>query len=85
MKKLFSVLLLLLTTISFAQIQDPVKWESQIEKSSDSEYIITLIGSIEENWHMYSQHTPMGGPLPTEFIYENAEGNYEFDEKAEES
>lgn len=67
------------------QIQDPVKWTSKIEKIADNEYKIYLDATIEENWHMYSQFTPEGGPLPLEFIYENKEGNYEPIGKAEES
>ena len=86
MKKLLSLLLLVFSVYySTAQIQDPVKWKSKIEKISDNEYKITLDGNIEENWHMYSQFTPDGGPLPTEFLYNNAEGNYTFDPKAKES
>ncbi len=85
MKTLFSILALFLATIGFAQIQDPVKWESQIEKSADNEYVVTLKGTIEDDWHMYSQFTPEMGPLPTEFIFENAEGNYEPVGKAKES
>lgn len=68
-----------------AQIQDPVKWKSKIEKVSDTEYKLTLDAVIEGEWHMYSQFTPEGGPLPLEFIYENAEGNYEPQGKATES
>lgn len=85
MRTLISILTILLATAGFSQIQDPVKWQSQIEKSSDSEYVITLKGTIEDEWHMYSQFTPEGGALPTELIFENAEGNYEPVGKAEES
>lgn len=86
MKKLLSFLLLVFTVFSVnAQLQDPVKWKSKIEKISDSEYKITLDGTIESGWHMYSQNTPEGGALPTEFNYKNAEGNYTFEPKATES
>ncbi|WP_177765410.1 protein-disulfide reductase DsbD family protein [Flavobacterium sp. I3-2] len=86
MKKLLSFLLLVFTVFSVnAQLQDPVKWKSKIEKISDSEYKITLDGTIEADWHMYSQFTPEGGALPTELIYKNAEGNYTFEPKATES
>lgn len=86
MKKLLSFLLLVFTVFSVnAQLQDPVKWKSKIEKISDSEYKITLDGIIEAEWHMYSQFTPEGGALPTELIYKNAEGNYTFGPKATES
>nr|WP_297307240.1 thioredoxin family protein [uncultured Flavobacterium sp.] len=86
MKKLLSLLLLVFAVFSAtAQIQDPVKWKSKIEKISETEYKITLDGAIEDQWHMYSQFTPDGGPLPTELLYNNAEGNYTYNPKAEES
>ncbi len=86
MKKLFLALLFVILSVSgHAQIQDPVKWSSKIEKINDQEFLITLNGTIEPKWHMYSQHTPEGGPLPTEFIFNNTEGNYDVLGKAEES
>lgn len=86
MKKLLSFLLLVFAFFSAnAQVQDPVKWKSKIEKISDTEYKIILNGTIEEGWHMYSQNTPVGGASPTEFNYKNAEGNYTFPPKASES
>ena len=68
-----------------AQMADPVKWQSKIEKISDTEYKISLDAKLEGEWHMYSQFTPDGGPLPMEFIYNNAEGNFEPQGKATES
>lgn len=70
---------------AYAQMQDPVKWKSRIEKLSDTEYQVFLDASLEGEWHMYSQYTPENGPLPMEFIYNNAQGNYEPQGKATES
>lgn len=81
-------LLAVLSIFSFgaqAQMQDPVKWTSSIEKISDTEYKLSFDATIEGEWHMYSQFTPENGPLPMEFIYNNAQGNYEPQGKAEES
>ena len=85
MRKLLAILTLFVTVFGYAQVQDPVKWKSSIEKISDTEYQIKLDATIEGEWHMYSQFTPDGGPLPLEFIYENAQGNYEPQGKATES
>lgn len=87
MKKHFLTcfMLIFVALTSFAQVQDPVKWQSKIEKISDTEYKISLDGTIEKGWHLYSQFTPDGGALPTEFNYNNAEGNYTFEPKATES
>lgn len=86
MRKLAYLLLFLVSFVSMqAQIANPAKWQTKIEKKSDTEYTITFDGVIQEGWHMYSQHTPEGGPLPTEFLFNNQEGNYELVGEAKES
>jgi thiol:disulfide interchange protein len=86
MKKLFFVLFSLLTiTNATAQILDPVKWKTKTEKISDTEFNLIFEGTIDKGWHMYTQFTPEGGPLPTELIFENAKGNFELVGKAKES
>lgn len=86
MKKLAFLLLFLVSTLSMqAQMMNPAKWKSKIEKKSDTEFTITLEGIVEDDWHMYSQYTADGGPLPTEFGYANIDGNYELVGPAKES
>lgn len=85
MRNLLTALVLLVTSLGFSQVQDPVKWKTSIEKISDTEYQLKFDATIEGEWHMYSQFTPEGGPLPLEFIYNNAQGNYEPQGKAKES
>ena len=68
-----------------AQILDPVKWTTQIEKKSETNYILTFNGIIEADWHMYSQFTPEGGPLPLEVLFKNQKGNFDLVGKAKES
>lgn len=87
MKNLAYLLLFLVSFVS-AQAQmlvNPAKWTSKIEKKSDTEYVITWDGIINDGWHMYSQYTADGGPLPLEFLYNNIEGNYELIGQAKES
>jgi len=88
MRKLaFTLFLLFAFVTSWAQAPDkhPVKWTSKIEKKSDNEYIITLDGTIEDKWHVYSQFTPDGGALPLEITFNNDKDNFEAVGKAEES
>lgn len=85
MRNLLTALVLFVTSLGFSQVQDPVKWKSSIEKISDTEYQLKFDATIEGEWHMYSQFTPEGGPLPLEFIYNNVQGNYEPQGKAKES
>jgi len=71
MKKTLA-LLLFITTISYSQILEPVKWTTQTKKISDSEYDLVINATIEPNYHLYSQKVPDDGPLPTVFIFEKS-------------
>lgn len=78
MKKISFLFFLFFAFItSNAQILDPVKWTSKIEKKSDTEYLLTFDGVIEPAWHMYSQFTAEGGVNPLEILLNNGEGNFE--------
>jgi len=82
------IIFLLVAFLAFAngnsQILDPVKWTTKIEKKSETNYILTFNGVIENDWHMYSQFTPDGGPLPLEVIFKNQKGNFNLVGKAKE-
>ena len=53
-----------------AQNEDePVVWEQQINKISDTEYELVMQAKILDGWHMYSQFTSEFGSLPSEFTY----------------
>ena len=63
----FSLLLLsiMLVTLSFAQIKDPVDWTYSAKKINATTYELRLKAKIEDGWQLYSQNTPDGGPIPT--------------------
>lgn len=67
-----------------AQVLEPVKWTSKIEKKSETNLVLIFDGIIEKDWHMYSQFTPDGGPLALEISFKNQKGNYELIGKAKE-
>ncbi|KUJ61982.1 disulfide bond formation protein DsbD [Flavobacteriaceae bacterium CRH] len=69
---------------SNAQILEPVKWTAKIEKKTGNHAVLIFDGTIEKDWHMYSQFTPEGGPLPLEIAFKNQKGNYELVGKAKE-
>jgi thiol:disulfide interchange protein len=86
MNKLLATLLLFLAFANGnAQIVKPVKWISKTEKISDTEFNLVMQGKIDDEWHVYSQFTPADGPLPAEFKFESAKGNYELVGKTKES
>jgi len=69
----FFAFLFFLTVIPLqviAQTEDePVVWEQQINKISDTEYELVMQAKILDGWHMYSQFTSEFGSLPSEFTY----------------
>jgi len=86
MKKILFIFLSFMTFANVtAQIVKPVKWTSKVEKINDLEFNLIMEATIERDWHVYSQFTPENGPLPAEFIFENAKGNYELVGKVKES
>lgn len=86
MKKYAYLLLFLFSFIGAkAQVKDPVKWSSSIEKKSDTEFVLVFNATIEKEWHMYSQYTADGGALPMVITFNNSKGNYEPAKNAEES
>ena len=52
-----------------SKVIEPVEWSGSIEKIADHSYQLILESEIEEEWHIYSQKTPEGGPLPLWFNY----------------
>ncbi|MFY8112055.1 MAG: protein-disulfide reductase DsbD family protein, partial [Flavobacterium sp.] len=55
------------------------------EQKSATNFIVTFNATIENEWHVYSQFTPDGGPLPLEVNFKNQKGNYTLVGKAKES
>lgn len=86
MKKIFFFFLVFLAFAKVnSQILDPVKWTTKVENKSKNTYVLTFEGVIENDWHMYSQFTPVGGSLPLEVTFNNQNGNYSLVGKAKES
>lgn len=84
-KLLFSLFTFLAFANGFAQIINPVKWTSKVEKLSETEFNLVMEGKIEDEWHVYSQYTPADGPIPAEFKFKDAKGNFELIGKTKES
>lgn len=65
--------------VSNAQLEDPTNWSTSVEQLSDDTFLLTTSVAIEEGYHMYSQkaYSSDMAPLPTEFVFYGAQGNYE--------
>ncbi|MFV8343481.1 cytochrome c biogenesis protein CcdA [Flavobacterium sp. XS2P39] len=68
-----------------AQIITPVKWQARIEQQSDTEYLLIFNGTLEKDWHLYSQFTPKGGAAPLQLLFPNSKDNFNIIGKATES
>jgi len=70
-KLLIAVLLFTnLPGILSAQTLKHVNWTFTVEDRSKDEAVLVFAADIEKDWHIYSQVTPDGGPLPTVFIFD---------------
>lgn len=67
MKKATLVIAMLLFTIlgASAQIETPVTWSYAQKKTSATEAIIYIKATVQDGWHIYSQHVKPGGPVKT--------------------
>ena len=63
-----------------AQDIEPVEWEYDVNKISDTEYNISFNASILDGWKLYSQFSPDEGALPTSFRFINNISDFEADE-----
>lgn len=84
-KTIILSVLFLLNSLAFAQMKNPVKWTTKTVKVSDTEFDLVIKGSIEPEWHVYSQFTPDGGSLPMVLNFKDAKNNYQLIGKAKES
>ena len=76
MKKIISLLFILISVLASAQIFTPVEWEFSQKQLSDTEIELQFKATIDDGWHLYSQHITDDGPVPTEFTF-ITEGGYE--------
>ena len=75
MRNILVSIFTLLSVITSAQILDPVSWSFTEQQLSDNEIELQFNASIEDHWHLYSQHLPKGvDAYPTEFIFITKEG-----------
>lgn len=75
-KRLFFCWLLtaILAMPVLAQIQEPVKFNSELKRISDTEAEIVFNAVIEKGWHVYSTDLGDGGPISATFNVDNISG-----------
>lgn len=70
MKKFaLSIIALFVAVAAFSQGESPVKWDFTAVKKGDKLYNVVITATFSKPWHIYSQTTPDGGPLPTKITF----------------
>jgi len=71
MKRITLILSLLFFTSlgAFAQLEDPISWSYFGKKTSATEATVYIKATLEDKWHLYSQHIKPGGPTKTTFTF----------------
>ncbi len=65
MKQIITFLALVLTVNTIAA--QKVTWSYKTKKIASNKYELNITATPPAGWHIYSQNTPDGGPLPTTF------------------
>lgn len=74
-KHLFSIILILAMCLPLqAQMLTPVKWTKSVKMTDANNGVITFTATIDKGWHMYSNDTPEGGPIPLSIKWDKKEG-----------
>ena len=75
MKKLCTMALMLMVSILVqAQIQNPAKFSVQLKAGKTAEAELVFTGKIAAGWHVYSTNLPGGGPTSATFNVEKLDG-----------
>ena len=74
MKKILSICLLLIAVVAQAQIQEPVKFKSELKTLAAGEAEIVCTATIDKGWHVYSTDLGDGGPISATFNVEKISG-----------
>ncbi|MEL6863668.1 MAG: protein-disulfide reductase DsbD domain-containing protein, partial [Bacteroidota bacterium] len=75
----------LLVQSAFAQVLNPVKWNTTYNQVNDQEFDLVFTATIQDGWSIYSQYLESDdGPVRTSFEFDKG-GHYELVGKNEES
>jgi len=71
LQMILSILLLVASLSAQDKLDNLVIWEAGYNKEAGQ---IEITATISDDWVIYSQHTPEGGPIPLEFEFEELAG-----------
>ena len=74
MKKLMTLVMLMIAVVANAQMLNPVKFSSQLKTNGTAEGEIIFSGKIEKGWHVYSTGLGNDGPVTATFNVNKRDG-----------
>ena len=54
---------------SIAQSKNPASFTYEAVKKTADTYEVIITANLDKPWHIYSQNTPKGGPVPTQISF----------------
>lgn len=70
MRRLIIVLAVFLAGALNAQVIEPIKWSfSHTQDGNEAQLVFTA--TMDAGWHLYDTYLPEGGPIPTEFVFDD--------------
>jgi thiol:disulfide interchange protein len=86
MKKFLLLFLLLFSIATNSQTSDnPIVWESSIQKVTETQYDAVFKATLLNAWHLYSQYNPEDASQPLEVLIPEGKTGYKLVGKAKES
>ena len=55
-----------------AQVLNPAHWSFNAQNLSGDEVELTLTVKLDDGWHIYSQHSSTGGPIPLQVTFDES-------------
>ena len=69
---ILSFFVAIISLSAMAQQLNPAKWQYQVVSTSADEAELHFTVTLENNWHIYSQHTDEMGPIGLSFSFDKS-------------
>lgn len=67
MKRILTILMLLVALTAAAQTDSPIRWRMTVSPVEGGRAVATVKALVAPGWHLYGTSLPADGPRPTEF------------------
>jgi len=74
MKNIIIIFSLLFASFNLNAQMDPISWTYEYQVNDAGEQTIVLSADMDDEWVLYAQNTPKGGPVATSFTFDEQAG-----------